>query len=98
MVKQSKPDEIALDDIMKESMKEMGKSEASHEEAVLEQQTESPKIEETKPQFGFKLSGAQTPDSFVVSTPKKEQEEEVKQQVILDKPSQSLDDDIVVNW
>ena len=98
MVKQSKPDEIALDDIMKESMKEMGKGEASHEEIVPEQQTESPKIEETKPQFGFKLGGAQTPDSFVVSTPKKKQEEEVKQQVILDKPSQSLDDDIVVNW
>ena len=98
MVKQSKPDEIALDDIMKESMKEMGKGEASHEEIVPEQQTESPKIEETKPQFGFKLGGAQPPDSFVVSTPKKEQEEEVKQQVILDKPSQSLDDDIVVNW
>ena len=98
MVKQSKPDEIALDDIMKESMKEMGKGEALHEEIVPEQQTESPKIEETKPQFGFKLGGAQTPDSFVVSTPKKEQEEEVKQQVILDKPSQSLDDDIVVNW
>lgn len=98
MVKQSKPDEIALDDIMKESMKEMGKGEASHEEIVPEQQTESPKIEETKPQFGFKLGGAQTPDSFVVSTPKKKQEEKVKQQVILDKPSQSLDDDIVVDW
>ena len=98
MVKQSKPDEIALDDIMKESMKEMGKGEASHEEIVPEQQTESPKIEETKPQFGFKLGGAQTPDSFVVSTPKKEQEEEVKQQVILEKPSQGLDDDIVVDW
>lgn len=98
MVKQSKPDEIALDDIMKESMKEMGKGEASHEEIVPEQQTESPKIEETKPQFGFKLGGAQTPDSFVVSTPKKEQEGEAKQQIILDKPSQALDDDIIVDW
>ena len=28
MVKQSEPDEIALDDIMKESMKELGKGEA----------------------------------------------------------------------
>ena len=98
MVKRSKPNEIALDDIMKESMKEMSKGEASHEEIVPEPQTESPKVEETKPQFGFKLSGAQTPDSFVVSTPKKEQEEETKQQVILDKPSQSLDDDIIVDW
>ena len=98
MVKQSKPDEIALDDIMKESMKEMGKGEASHEEIVPEQQTESPKVEETKPQFGFKLGGAQTPDSFVVSTPEKEQEKEVKQQVILDKPSHGLDDDIIVDW
>ena len=98
MVKQSKPDEIVLDDIMKESMKEMGKVEASHEEVVPEPQTESPKVEETKPQFGFKLSGAQTPDSFVVSKPEKEQEKEVKQQVILDKPSQCLDDDIIVDW
>lgn len=98
MVKQSKPDEIVLDDIMKESMKEMGKGEASHEDVVQEPQTESPKVEEAKPQFGFKLNGAQTPDSFVVSTPKKEQEHDVKQQVILDKPSQSLDDDIIVDW
>ena len=98
MVKQSKPDEIALDNIMKESMKEMGKGEASHEEVVPEPQTESPTVEETKPQFGFKLGGAQTPDSFVVSTPKKEPDEEVKQQVILDKPSQGLDDDIIVDW
>ena len=98
MVKQSKPDEIALDEIMKESMKEMGKGEASHEDAVPEPQTDSPKIEETKPQFGFKLGGTQTPDSFVVSTPKKEQNEEGKQQVILDKPSQGLDDDIIVDW
>ena len=98
MVKQSKPDEIALDDIMKESMKEMGKGEASHEDVVPEPQTESPKVEKTNPQFGFKLSGAQTPDSFVVSKPKKEQEQENKQQVILDKPSQGLDDDIIVDW
>ena len=98
MVKQSKPDEIVLDDIMKESMKEMGKGEVSHEEIVPEQQTESPKVEETKPQFGFKLGAAQTPDSFVVSKPKKEQEEEVQQQIILDKPSQDLDDDIIVDW
>ncbi len=98
MVKQSKQDEIALDDIMKESMKEMGKGEASHEDVVPEPQTESPKVEVVKPQFGFKLGGAQTPDSFVVSTPKKEQKEEVKQQVILDKPSQGLDDDIIVDW
>lgn len=99
MVKQSKPDEIALDDIMKESMKEMGKGEASHEDVIQEPQPESPKVEEAKPQFGFKLNGAQTPDSFVVvSTPKKEQEHDVKQQVILDKPSQGLDDDIIVDW
>lgn len=98
MVKQSKPDEIALDDIMKESMKEMGKGETSHEDVVPEPQIESPKTEEAKPQFGFKLGGAQTPDSFVVPTPKKEQEQDVKQQVILDKPSQSLDDDIIVDW
>ncbi len=98
MVKRSKPDEIALDDIMKESMKEMGKGEASQEEVVQEPQSQSTKPEQQKPQFGFKLSGAQTPDSFVVSTPKKEKHQDDKQQVILDKPSQSLDDDIVVDW
>ncbi|CAI8398309.1 MAG: Uncharacterised protein [Candidatus Poseidoniaceae archaeon] len=98
MVKQSKPDEIALDDIMKESMKEMGKGETSLEDAVQKPQTESPKVEQTKPQFGFKISGAQTPDSFIVSTPKKEQKDEVEKQVILDKPSQGLDDDIIVDW
>ena len=98
MVKRSVPDEIALDDIMKESMKEMGKGEASHGDVVPEPKTESPTVEETKPQFGFKLGGAQTPDSFVVSTPKREQEEKAKQQVILEKPSQGLDDDIIVDW
>ena len=98
MVKQSKPDEIALDDIMKESMKEMGKGEVSQDEVVPEPQPVSPQAEKTKPQFGFKLGGAQTPDSFVVSTPKKEQDEQVKHQVILDKPSQGLDDDIIVDW
>ena len=98
MVKRSKLDEIALDDIMKESMKEMGRGETVHEEIAQESQKESPKVEQTKPQFGFRLTGKQTPDSFVVSSEKEKPKEEVKKQVILEKPSQSLDDDIIVDW
>ena len=98
MVKRSKPDEVALDEIMKESLKEMGRGETSPEETVREPETESPKVEEAKPQFGFKLAAVQTPESFVVSSNKKEPAQDVKKQVILDKPSQSLDDDIIVDW
>ncbi|MGB0475757.1 MAG: hypothetical protein ACPG7Q_02720 [Candidatus Poseidoniaceae archaeon] len=98
MVKRSEPDEIALDEIMEKSMKEMGKGEASHQEVVEEQTTEPSQNEEVKPQFGFKLGEVQTPESFIISTHEKEPEKDVKKQVILDKPSQSLDDDIIVEW
>ena len=98
MVKRSEPDEIALDELMQESMKEMGIGEVSHEEIVEEPQIETPKIEQVKPQFGFKLDEVKTPESFVVATPEKESTKDVKKQVILDKPSQSLDDDIIVDW
>jgi len=53
---------------------------------------------DVKPQFGFKLGEVRSPDSFIVDAAEKEQEKDVKKQVILDKPSQSLDDDIIVDW
>ena len=40
MVKRSEPDEIALDEIMEKSMKEMGKGEAPSQEIVEEPTTE----------------------------------------------------------
>ena len=98
MVKRSEPDEIALDEIMEKSMKEMGKGEVSQQEVVEEPPAESSQTEEVKPQFGFKLGEVQTPESFIVATQEKEPEKEAKKQVILDKPSQSLDDDIIVEW
>ncbi|MGB1365474.1 MAG: hypothetical protein ACPH9F_04405 [Candidatus Poseidoniaceae archaeon] len=98
MVKRSEPDEIALDELMQESMKEMGKGEVKHNEIVENPQIETPKTEQEKPQFGFKLDEVKTPDSFVVATQEKEPKREPKKQVILDKPSQSLDDDIIVDW
>jgi|TARA_B100001094_G_scaffold255264_1_gene254189 hypothetical protein len=96
MVKESAPDEIVLDDIMKESMKDIGKGESvpSREETVP---VESQKEVVVKPQFGFKLGPVQTQEEFVVA-PKKEEEVPKKKQVILDKPSQSMDDDIIVEW
>ena len=98
MVKRSEPDEIALDEIMERSMKEMGKGEAPSQEIVEEPTTESTQNEEVKPQFGFKLGEVRTPESFIVTTQEKEPKKDVKKQVILDKPSQSLDDDIIVEW
>ena len=97
MVKKSVADEIVLDDIMKESMKEMGKGEIEQE--AIEQGTspEAPKEEVAKPQFGFKLDKLTTPESFVVDSHNKPKTEK-KEQVILDKPSQSMDDDIIVEW
>ena len=96
MVKESAPDEIVLDDIMKESMKDIGKGESvpSREETVP---VESQKEVVVKPQFGFKLGPVQTREDFVVA-PKKEEDVPKKKQVILDKPSQSMDDDIIVEW
>ena len=38
-----------------------------------------------------------TPESFVVNSQKEKPKTEKKEQVILDKPSQSLDDDIIVD-
>ena len=98
MVKKSVADEIVLDDIMKESMKEMGKGEIEQE--AIEQGTspEAPKEEVAKPQFGFKLGEVKTPESFVVDSQKEKPKTEKKEQVILDKPSQSMDDDIIVDW
>ena len=54
MVKESAPDEIVLDDIMKEGMKNIGKGEAApvNEEAVVEEPQEEAS---DNPQFGFKL-------------------------------------------
>ena len=51
-----------------------------------------------KPQFGFKLGEVKTPESFVVDSQKEKPKTEKKEQVILDKPSQSLDDEIIVEW
>ena len=98
MVKPSEPDEIALDEIMEKSMKEMGRGEAPSQEIVEEPAAEPSQNEEVKPQFGFKLGEVQTPESFIVATQEKEPEKDEKKQVILDKPSQSLDDDIIVEW
>jgi len=96
MVKESAPDEIVLDDIMEESMQDIGKGESvpSREETVP---AETQKQEVVNPQFGFKLGPVQTQEEFVVA-PKKEEEVPKKEQVILDKPSQDMDDDIIVEW
>ena len=98
MVKKSVADEIVLDDIMKESMKEMGKGEIKQESIEQKTPAEAPKEEVVKPQFGFKLGEVKTPESFVVDSQKEKPKTEKKEQVILDKPSQSLDDDIIVDW
>ena len=98
MVKKSTPDEIVLDDIMKESMKEMGKGEIEQESIEQKAPIEAPKEEVAKPQFGFKLGEVKTPESFVVDSQKEKPKTEKIEQVILDKPSQSLDDDIIVEW
>ena len=98
MVKKSVPDEIVLDDIMKESMKEMGKGEIEQESIEQKAPIEAPKEEVVKPQFGFKLGEVKTPESFVVDSQKEKPTTEKKEQVILDKPSQSMDDDIIVEW
>ena len=98
MVKKSVADEIVLDDIMKESMKEMGNGEIEQESIEQTIPTEAPKEEVAKPQFGFKLGEVKTPESFVVKSKKEEPDEGTKKQVILDKPSQGLDDDIIVDW
>lgn len=96
MVKESTPDEIVLDGIMKESMKDIGKgeSEPAKEETVS---AKTQKQEAANPQFGFKLEPVQIQEEFVVA-PKKKEEAPKKKQVILDKPSQSMDDDIIVEW
>ena len=96
MVKESAPDEIVLDDIMEESVKDIGKGET----APLKEETEindNQEQEPTNPQFGFKLEPVQAQEEFVVS-PEKEEEVPKKEQVILDKPSQDMDDDIIVEW
>ncbi|MBT3653060.1 MAG: hypothetical protein HN541_07105 [Euryarchaeota archaeon] len=96
MAKESTPDEIVLDDIMKESVKDIGKGEA----VPLKEETEindNQEQEPTNPQFGFKLEPVQAQEEFVVS-PEKEEEVPKKEQVILDKPSQDMDDDIIVEW
>ena len=98
MVKKSVADEIVLDDIMEESMKEMGKGEITQESIEQKTPAEAPKEEVTKPQFGFKLGEVKTPESFVVNSQKEKPKTEKKEQVILDKPSQSMDDDIIVEW
>ena len=97
MAKESTPDEIVLDDVMKESMKDIGKGEAAplkEEIETNENQEQSP----TNPQFGFKLEPVQAQEEFVVAPEKKEEDVPKKEQVILDKPSQNMDDDIIVEW
>jgi hypothetical protein len=96
MAKESTPDEIVLDDIMKESVKDIGKGEA----VPLKEETEindNQEQEPTNPQFGFKLEPVQAQEEFVVA-PEKKEEVPKKEQVILDKPSQDMDDDIIVEW
>ena len=58
---------------------------------------DKPQPEQTKPQFGFKLGQVKTPDSFVVDSQGKTK---TRSQTTghSRKPSQSLDDDIVVDW
>jgi hypothetical protein len=97
MVKESAPDEIVLDDIMKEGMKNIGKGEAAPvklEPVAKESQEEG----KANPQFGFKLEPVKTEEEFVVPPQKEEEDVPKKTQVILDKPSQSMDDDIIVEW
>ncbi len=97
MVKESAPDEIVLDDIMKKSMQNIGKGEETpvkQEPVAEESQEEKP----TNPQFGFKLEPVKSEEEFVVAPEKDEEEVPKKKQVILDKPSQSMDDDIIVEW
>ena len=98
MVKRSEPDEIALDKVMQESMKEMGKGEMEKEEIEVKPPIETSQNEQVKPQFGFKLTEVKTPESLVVPPKKKAEKQVVKEQIILEKPSESLDDDIVVEW
>jgi hypothetical protein len=96
MTKESTPDKIVLDDIMRESVKDIGKGET----APLKEETEindNQEQEPTNPQFGFKLEPVQAQEEFVVA-PEKEEEVPKKEQVILDKPSQDMDDDIIVEW
>jgi hypothetical protein len=97
MAKESTPDEIVLDDIMKESVKDIGKGEA----VPLKEETEindNQEQEPTNPQFGFKLEPVQAQEEFVVAPEKEEEEVPKKEQVILDEPSQDMDDDIIVEW
>ena len=96
MTKESTIDEIVLDDIMKESVKDIGKGETlplKEETDINDNQEQEP----TNPQFGFKLEPVQAQEEFVVA-PEKEKEVPKKEQVILDKPSQDMDDDIIVEW
>ena len=96
MTKESTIDEIVLDDIMKESVKDIGKGETlplKEETDINDNQEQEP----TNPQFGFKLEPVQAQEEFVVA-PEKEEEVPKKEQVILDKPSQDMDDDIIVEW
>ena len=96
MTKESTTDEIVLDDIMKESVKDIGKGETlplKEETDINDNQEQEP----TNPQFGFKLEPVQAQEEFVVA-PEKEKEVPKKEQVILDKPSQDMDDDIIVEW
>ena len=97
MTKESTTDEIVLDELMKESMKDIGKGEA----APLKEETETNENQEqspTNPQFGFKLEPVQAQEEFVVAPEKEEEDVPKKEQVILDKPSQNMDDDIIVEW
>ena len=69
MVKESAPDEIVLDDIMEEGMKNIGKGEAVpvNEEIVVEEPKEEAN---TNPQFGFKLEPVQAEEEVTERSPK----------------------------
>jgi len=78
-------------------MKNIGKGETAplKEEPVKE---ETPEQSPLNPQFGFKLEPVQVQEEIIVAPEKEEEEVPKKKQVILDKPSQSMDDDIIVDW
>ena len=78
MAQESTPNEIVLDDIMKESVKDIGKGESvplKEETEINENQEQNP----TNPQFGFKLEPVQAQEEFVVAPEKEEEEVDAKE-------------------
>ena len=75
MVKESAPDEILLDDIMEEGMKNIGKGETA---PVKEESTEeeTPEQSPLNPQFGFKLEPVQARRNHCCSRERRRSSEE----------------------